>query len=78
MRETQCGYKAEMHNLRIIYYRYLNLSGSMKFLEIKNRVRNSTFNPDNVDRFCKGKLEGAMTEVEENPGMGVIEAKIKN
>lgn len=49
----------------------------MKFLEVKYRVRNSTFNPDNVDRFCKGKLEGAMTEVEKNPGMGVIEAKIK-
>lgn len=48
----------------------------MKFLEVKYRVRSSTFNPDNVDRFCKGKLEGAMTEVEKEPGMGVTEAKI--
>ena len=38
------------------------------------RVRNSTFNPDNVGRFCKGKLEGAMTE--RKPGMGFIEAKL--
>lgn len=40
------------------------------------RVRNSTFNPDNVGRLCKGKLEGAMTGVERKPGMGFIEAKL--
>lgn len=41
------------------------------------RMRNSTFNPDNVGRFCKKKkIEGAMTEVERKPGMGFIEAKL--
>ena len=44
------------------------------------RMRNSTFNPNNVGRFCKKKkkkkLEGAMTEVERKPGMGFIEAKL--
>lgn len=29
----------------------------MRFLEIAYRLRKSTFNPDNVGRFCKGELE---------------------
>ena len=69
--------------LRIIYYRNLNLSVGDQEIprDQAYRMRNSTFNPNNVGRFCKKKKkeeeeEGAMTEVERKPGMGFIEAKL--
>jgi len=43
----------------------------MRFLDITYRVRRSTFNPDNVGRFCKGELERTAKAVGTKPGMVV-------